>query len=115
MSRKCLQYIIDLGFSLGSNTTSNVPLNLSFGSTTTVTTASASPFSLGTTLNAKTTVAATGTQLTLGTATNVTTSSAPGKFKFNFEIVHHDISCSKFIFLFLVKLTINDKIRTTVL
>lgn len=65
------------GFSLGSNTTANAPLNLSFGSTATTVATSASPFSLGTGLNTKTLAPSTGTQLTLGTTTNVTTSAAP--------------------------------------
>lgn len=57
----------------------NAPLNLSFGSTATTTTAAASPFSLGNTLSAKTVAPSSSTQLTLGTTTNVTTSAAPGK------------------------------------
>lgn len=65
------------GFSLGNNAASNAPLNLSFGSTATTAATSASPFSLGTASNVKPTVSLTGTQLTLGTATNVTTSTAP--------------------------------------
>lgn len=68
-----------LGFSLGNNAASNVPLNLSFGSTATTAATTASPFSLGTSaLNAKPTATLTGTQLTLGTTANVTTSAAPG-------------------------------------
>lgn len=68
-----------LGFSLGINSTSNAPLNLSFGSTATTAATTASPFTLGTgTLNAKPTATLTGTQLTLGTTVNVTTSAAPG-------------------------------------
>lgn len=70
-----------LGFTLGSNTTANAPLNLSLGSTPSTAATSASPFSLGTALNAKTTAPSTGIQLTLGTTANVTTSAAPGKFK----------------------------------
>ncbi|VVC44594.1 Hypothetical protein CINCED_3A015495 [Cinara cedri] len=65
------------GFSLGINTTPNAPLNLSFGSTTTTTAATVSPFTLGSTLNTKTTASTIGTQLTLGAAANVTTSVAP--------------------------------------
>ncbi|KAF0753336.1 nucleoporin p58/p45 [Aphis craccivora] len=65
------------GFSLGNNAASNAPLNLSFGSTATTAATSASPFSLGTASNVKPTASLTGTQLTLGTTTNVTTSTAP--------------------------------------
>jgi len=65
------------GFSLGNNAASNAPLNLSFGSNAATTATSASPFSLGTASNVKPTVSLTGTQLTLGTTTNVTTSAAP--------------------------------------
>ncbi|XP_050441750.1 nuclear pore complex protein Nup58 [Adelges cooleyi] len=62
------------GFSLGTNTTSNAPLNLSFGSNAA---ASTSSFSLGTSLNTKTTAApTTGTQFTLGASTSVATTSA---------------------------------------
>jgi len=64
-------------FSLGSNVTSNAPLNLSFGSTATTVVASVSPFSLGTALNSKTTISSTATPLTIGASTNVTTSVAP--------------------------------------
>jgi len=67
-----------IGFSLGNNAASNAPLNLSFGSNAATAATSASPFSLGTASNVKPTVSLTGTQLTLGTTTNVTTSAAPG-------------------------------------
>jgi len=68
-----------LGFSLGNNAASNVPLNLSFGSTATTAATTASPFSLGNAaLNVKPTATLAGTQLTLGTTANVTTSAAPG-------------------------------------
>lgn len=72
-----------LGFSLGNNTIANAPLNLSFGAATTTATTSASAFSLGNTLNPKTTAPLTGTQLNLGVTTNVTTSAASGKLKFS--------------------------------
>lgn len=70
-------YHIYLGFSLGSNAPANASLNLSFGATGPGA-ATSSPFSLGTALNTKTTIPATGTQLTLGNTVNVTTSTAPG-------------------------------------
>lgn len=85
-----------LGFSLGNNATPNAPLNLSFGANTTA--ATVSPFTLGTALNSKTAATTTGTQLTLGATTNVTTSVAPGKFKSNFTIININTVCSARIY-----------------
>lgn len=76
-----------LGFSLSNNVTTNAPLNLSFCAAAPTTT-TLSAFSLGTTLNAKTAVPSTGTQLTLVATTNATTSTvAPSRFKLNLIII----------------------------